>query len=406
MKRMMTILTALLLWCMPASAQTPAWELAATQLEQEMALLLEGENYTRLFAGWWEEFEPWQEKLETYTWQRPTCTVFITCDDAALAAVAADAGVTEPDETLLGEVGAWVVRTICRMGPSVVHSVLTGHVLYIDPSQPDGAMIFLRFYEDGAPILFVTTAQGGAVCMEATVLATDWGLEDFASVSGVQLVLDDSQPGLMVASGERRVIAWPPFTPEGATDAQRSASLAQELMRRMGDPAYWSAYGVWGDYLTVMSAWAKGDFSAPRMTLKLEVDAATHALAVWGDWGALAMTENAAIQRRLSRTLPLAFEDKLVSMSATADEFSAAYMIDASAMYADSAHAEGSDTYLLLYDGGHAVLVNVWSEHGAVQMSARYLPLPELAACQSAAEVSMWLTEAVAPVTCIEVLPE
>ena len=405
-RRFVVLLAAMVLWCAPAQALTPTWDLVVAQLEQEMAMLAESRYYLKLIAGVSDGLiSDRQADMAGYTWRQPLQTVYIGCDEEFLKLVL---GITESElsSTLTGELISALTVSMVRSpkdaGAAILTNAMTTSVMYLDTTQPDGSMIFLRTYADGAPILFTVRAQQGAAIMTACALVDADELTQGDLTENLQARLD-RYPGVALVSAERTVIAWPPFTADGTTAAQRAASLAQEMMRRMADPEYLSVYGLPEESQKVVAAWAKGDYADPVLTLYMGPDS-FDLQPVMDDTMRIAMVENRATQRLMMRRMHEAFLNYVVSANITPEMHMAMNTTLTSAMYADLMYPEGSGTYLLFYEGGHAVQVSVWSEHGVVQMTARYLPLPELAACRTAEEASRWLSDALVPVVLTEIV--
>lgn len=407
-KRIMALLTAaMLMLCVPAMAMTPPRELCAQYLAQELRELAASVYYPQTVAG--SMAAELADDLTTYaacTWEQPTLTVYITCDAAALAQMLAPLGL-EPTDALGAEAAIAAIRSVISPATdaetAALKAILTAQYSCLDAQIPNGMAVCLRFFADGAPIMYQLTAQDAVVSMAASVAVNAGDLAECATAAQVQTCLDARAPGFFLVSEDVAVMPCQLFTPQGVNRAEKAVSLAQELGRQLADPALPELYGLSEAQQAFLADWAAGDYAAPRMVLQLELDPAVHASVPWGFAGQFAMMEGSAVQRRLLRALPGSFMGAVTTRLCTPPESIAASVVQVRTIFGDLRGADGTGVYLLLYEGGHAMMVVWTAEIGVTTMTASYLPLPGLAACADAEAASIWLSSALAPVLCTPV---
>lgn len=394
LKRMLLIALSVLL-ALPAMAEGALLEDHAARLAQEIPLLVGNEAYVRMYAGpFWEG----DEALIAGTWQSPAGDAYLSVDEAALEAMlsAGALSVSGLPEDLLPSLVSAAVMKLAAYEDFVAVSVGRADAAYLDAAQPDGVMMFVRFYHDGLPLLFSCSANDGAVLLTAAVMPVLAGVTDATSL---QARLAELGASFVVVTQTPAWIVGDVFTDlTGTTMPQRAVALACEAARRMGDPQYRGPYCMGMPIEETVTRWSTGDYTQPRLMVQPALDVRVHGQAVWGMESALVLADaESPAARQLGRML---YGSWFGGLTQSATDAIAAASTGVGAFYADPAQPDGNGAYILCYEGGHAMLVHWHAQGGVVELVAEYLPVPGLAACQSAADVSMWLTRNASPVVC------
>ena len=400
LKRIVLIALAVLL-ALPAAAETALLESHAALLAGEIPQLLGNEAYVRMYiAGPFLQENEALNALAACAWQKPTGDAYLSVDDAALADLLAggELGVSELPQELLPALLSATVMNLDAYEDFFVSTVSRTGVSYLDAAQPDGVTMFVRFYEDGRPLLFSCTANGGAVLLSAAIVPGMEGVTDAASLQaelaerGARFIRVTEAPARM--EGGIPVIT-------GLTKPQRAAALAQAAASRMADPAYRGLYGMGMSIEETVAAWSTGDYARPCLMVEPALNVRSHGPRIWGaDALAVLADAESPAARQLESQICRSWFAALASGAGNNMTAVAAATTALGGFYADPSEPDGSGAYILCYDGGHAMLVCWHAENGVVEMVAEYLPVPELAACRSAQEVSLWMIENASPVVC------
>lgn len=411
MKRIMLLMLALLL-AIPAAAEGTLLEGYASQLTQDIRLQIADESYVALYTGGFSEpvSRPLQW-LSECSWQQPIRDVYLSIDMNAL-----NAALTMPNEwasegmsMILPEYLPALARYAVAPPTSPEHMIITriatADMTYIDPAQPDGVMMFIRFYADGHPALFTVSAKDSAVALKAEVPVCLIGMPEGEEVEALREYLEENGMAFVQLREEPVLLSTGGFPEvQGATLVQRAVSLAEEAGRRMADPSRRAVFGLTEAQDALIAGWAMADYAAPCMMVIPELDVRVHAMTVWGERAlpVLAAADSPSA-RRLEEMFPGSWFGALLNRFDTGDGVVAANATTTEAFYADPEQPDGLGVYLLTYAGGRMMMVSWVAENGVVSMSAQYLPLPDLALCMSATDMSMWFMRYAVPVVCTEV---
>lgn len=410
MKKLLLLMLVLLL-AVPAAAEATLLDGCASQLTQDIRLQIADESYVAMYTGGFSEPVTRPLKwLSECTWQQPTHEVYLTVDmDALKAALAAQnewapEGVEALPAEYLPALARYAVAPPTSPEHMIITRIATANVTYIDPAQSDGVMMFIRFYADGHPVLFTVSAQDSAVVLTAEAPVCLIGmpegqeveaLREYLNENGMAFVQLREEPVLLTTGGFPEV--------QGATLAQRAASLAEEAGRRMADPARRAVFGLTEAQDSLIAGWAKADYAAPCLMVIPGLDARVHGMSVWGERCLPVLAaEDSPAARRLEEMLPGSWFGALLNRFNTIDGVVAANATTTEAFYADPEQPDGSGVYLLTYTGRRMMMVSWVAENGVVCMDAQYLPLPDLALCMSATDMAMWFTRYAVPVFCTE----
>lgn len=426
MKRWICLLTTLMmLLALPGLAEQPTMLERADALAAELPGFATMELYGVLDGGL---FDPGAEEAiaqaAAMTWREPVATVYLSADMEQAIAEERGQGV-EVDTDMLAFVEPMLAPAI---GNAVVASVsgdswtamtlsnvLASDTRYNDPTQPDGAMVFLRFYEDGAPVIFSVNATGGAVVMTCcalmeveearavvftqasgvTVIPAEEAGQPLAvcrSAADVQAWLDAGERGFVKASDEPAVLPLAGMTMTGGTLTENVMQLAAETGRRMGVPAMAMQTDV-AEINQRLSEWAAVDYAAPCMMLTAQPDLKTFAPMVWGSPAyPLLDAGDERIVRTLEESLHAQMFFGLVARQRDVQTIAAVSMSSFAGLWADPAMEDGTGMALLLYEDADCAMFVSWSARaGVVTLQSMCLPLPELARCETATEAALFL---------------
>lgn len=408
LKRLLLILLALLL-AVPAAADGALLDGYAAQLTQDIRLQIANESYVAMYTGGFNEGVSRPLKwLSECTWQQPTHDVYLSIDMDALNAALAEPNewASEGMSTILPEylpaLARYAVVPPTTPEDMLIGSIASAGVTYIDPAQPEGVMMFIRFYTDGHPVLFTASAKGSAVVLTAEVPVCLIGmpageevaaLQEYLEKTGMAFVRPSQEPVLLSSGGFPEV--------QGATMVQRAASLAEEAGRRMADPERRAVFGLTETQDSLIAGWAEADYAVPQLAVIPELDVKTHGAPLWGMNAVKVLAdEGSPAARQLSGKLYGSYFGALLNRYGGVDTVVAANATTVQTFFADPAQPDGMGAFLLSYEGGHMMLVSWIAQNGVVDMGAQYLPLPELAACGDPTEMFMWFVMNASPVVC------
>ena len=408
MKRLLLIMLALLL-AVPAAAEGTLLEGYAAQLTQEIRLLIADESYVAMYTGGSSEALSRPLKwLSACTWQQPTHDVYLSIDmDVLNAALAVpNEWASESMSTILPEylpaLARYAVAPPTSPERMIITRIATADVTYIDSAQPDGVMMFIRFYADGHPVMFTVAAQDSAVVLTAEAPVCLIGMPEGQEAEALRKYLEENEMSFVQLQEEPVMLSTGGFPQvQGETLEQRAASLAEEAGCRMADQARRAAFGLTAAQDSLIAGWAEADYTAPRLAAIPELDVKTHGAPLWGINAVKVLAnEGSPAARQLNGMLYSSYFGALLNRYGGVDTFVAANATTAQAFFADPAQPDGMGAYLLGYEGGHMMLVSWMAENGVVGMNAQYLPLPELAACVDATEMFKWFVMNASPVVC------
>lgn len=410
MKRWIALLTTfLLLWtALPVAAEglPERAEDVIARLAGELPLLLGNGAYVDIYTGAWvEDFDPAISALARNTWQQPICTVYLSCDEERLlteTGVGAEAAdVMRP---YIPQVLVSLVRGNMEHDAMLINTIGQNSDHYVDESMPEGTIVFLRFYADGAPLIGVVTAYRGAVSVSMGVIAGSDGLEQCRTVAEVQAWLDARGMGGILAGEAPVMLPVPAAAVNGDTEPARAADLARLCVAQMAHPLYLMAR----DPAEVIGYQIKPEeYDTLRLALYTELELRTHGILCYAGSVPLALAnDSGAVERRLTQRLTGSCLGMLVSRYGGMKETLAMSVSTVETFYADPAREDGTGVYMFFYEGGGAVMVSVTASNGVVGMSAQLMPLAELARCQSALEASLWFAGKGFPFVCAEVNAE
>lgn len=396
------MVVALLLTALPAFAQEPSLlEQNAARLATGMPQMATNEAYLKTLGV--TLTEDVQDALAVYgtgTWQEPLLTVWLGYDADMLNVLSSSYGMdVDSLVALMPDLVALLGSRMIVAEDVMVASALLNSIGYVDPTQPDGTMIFLRIYADGAPLIYRVTANDGAVWMtcgavcSADLLATCRTLEDvegWLRYMNPPIVTVHAEPVLLPDSGAGLT---------GENLLMQVAQLADMSLGKWQDPGYLMVMGT-NEVDLPAERVPVGDL---RMAVRVELDVGTHAAPLLGLEAVEAMkTGGEPVARRFRQMLPAAWASALVAQRSML----ALSMMNATTAWSIVPAADGGEAacvYLLFYGDADVVSVACVAENGVATLQAQYLLLPELALCQNAAEVALWLAECAVPAVCTEV---
>ena len=454
LKRMLLLLLALLL-ALPAAAEEPLLEQYAAQAAQELPLLAGNEHFAALYTGYWDDGV--HELLAGYaaqTWQRPIRDVYLGVDEAELDAMIKAKGVKldeSTEEYLNWQIPMLVYSqlTFNRSYEALIAGAIVGTTLrYTDPAQPEGMMAFIRFFEDGDPLLYSINCVDGAVALSCGVLPEDeqsddvqvkiygadmsdelmaelieqgvmtiqeippeeqaekLAIADCSSAEDVNRWLKEREIMCVIASDEPIVLDVKQGIEKGATHAETAIRLVEQSAQRIGDQELMLLMTGDVQMTQQLSLLGSGDYSRPRLMVEVPVEVKTHGSLVWGMSATMALAaaeEGDPALRAMRWMLPDALINSLVNAQLRAEDMALLSISTYGGMYADPDHPDGNGMYLLLYEDGHTVCVTWACQNGAAVMQAKFLTLRGLSECQTAMDVTLWLMQQGIPVVCNEI---
>lgn len=448
LKRLLLILLALLL-ALPAVAEEPLLEQYAAQAAGEFKQLAGTRWYAELYTGVGYGYDRMSDLLAGYAaqgWQNPTHDVYLSVDeDAVMTMLIAEAG-SELDEATLTYVRQQMPMLISAQLPMIntsYEALMLGQMMwtnlrYTDPAQPEGLMTFIRFFEDGDPLLYSVNCADGAVALSCCILpeidqaeteqVKIWGsdIPDELLEQGMFVIQDmppeETKPVLAECRNAADVNLWlqhhgvmfvaateaPILMPaqnvleKGSTQAETAVILARKAMERIGNLEIMLMMTSDAQIAHGLTEWGEGDFTRPSLMVEVPVSAQTHGTSIWGPSTAKALAA-AAADDPARRMLEMQAPDLLMSSVMNARLRAQVSISSYGGMYADPAQPDGAGMYLLLYEDGYPVAVSWASMNGSAVMQAKIVPLDELAGCRTAAEVSLWFMSQGIPVVCSEI---
>lgn len=405
LKKLMVILLAVLM-TLPALAEETLLEMHAAQLTRDMAQLATDDAYLAMYTGGY--FLSGSEKLTRLaacTWCEPVCDVYLSVDEAMMGDMLAAMGGTLQAEYVLPFI-VFAVDPPVDQDALLIRNLAQISVTYIDEAQPDGMMVFVRFYADGLPVLFCLNAQGSAVMLTATPITNVPELPVGEEAQTLQASFNESGMPLYASEMPQMLLTGSGHVLSGDTMTQRAVSLAQEAGRRMSDPVHRMMFGLTPAQEQLMAEWGNGEFGAPSMILALQLDPRVHGVSVWGmDAVEVLADADSPAARRLAGMVNGSYFGALIARRGV-DMHVAANATTTSTFYADPSQPDGSGAYLLFYEGGRLMLVSWIAENGVVDMGAEYLPIPGLSECTDATEAELWFVQNATPVDLTQVIPE
>lgn len=456
MKRILLLLLALLLALPTAMAEQPLMEHYAAQLAQELPQLARNPNYAQIYGVWNDKQKTLLAQYAQHTWQHPAHDVYLSIDKAGIADFLAEQGIATEgftaaylDEFALSVISMQVQPMLTSSDALVVSSILANGIHYTDPAQEDGCLAFIRFFDDGAPLLYMLDAADGAVALSCMVLMEDvpqpaldvqitvygdvgdflteligenevkivWPAQEEMPQEEANLLLADcrnaedvnswmqAQETLgVIATDEPVLMAGAAALPQGANHAETAVLLAQATAQRMGDPAVQSEYGTNTEINQRLNTWAANDYSQPRLMVALPIKAETHASMVMGPSAlmVLAQDEEGPAARQVKGMLPASLCSFLNAPSSVT-ELAASSMAAWGGMYPAPDQPDGIGMYFLFYEGGHVMAVSWLAENSVMIMQANYLAMPGLSECETATDVSLLLMSKGIPMACTEI---
>lgn len=407
-RRLMSILLAVLL--LPAAAAY-AEEASEDVLAQEIRRLVDNEDYVSMFSMM-SASDAVLELFAGCSWTQPAAQVYLSGDAEVYAAQSMVALGEESPENAVELIQAALPTLITRQviqpedyAESIAINVAQSAAFRIDPDQADGSMLYLRFYEDGMPILYCLRASEGAVMITATACVGAEGLGECRSALDVQAWLDANEVIGVTAYDEPVLMANVDHDLEGGTRARSALSLVQTMAIEAADPQYIGLTGVQAEEAVALLAdWTSGDFTSPRLMAETPLTMAWQGTALFAP-GVLKImyAEDDTALRCLTRSIgtTAAMHTMLMSL-ARSGRMNAFNIVSVATMYADPAQEDGAGLIVLLFTEGRHAMVSWYAENGVVMLNAFYLPLPELDGVTTAAEVSLWLIGNGLPAQCVE----
>lgn len=409
MRKWLLMLMSLLLLAAPALAEDALLEDCTVQLAQDLPAIMDNAAYTEIYlpAVFKEAVADQFGQYSAYTWEKPLFDVYLSVDRAALESMLGEQGITVTEDTrtrmqqLLPTMMCSLMQTYSDEYDVLLSNLLQCTRFYADPARPDGTMAFIRFFEDGMPLLYLVDAQDGAVLAGVNALLHAEELAACQNAQDVQRWMDANGKKVLVASDEPVLMQLTQAECAGSTMSERALGLVPELLAAMNDEAYSQLLGLGESAPNVLQGWAAGDYARPRLMAQAELNLEAHGAMLLGNNGTLPLADgDSAVARSLRQMLAgTAYSQLLIQQIDDGYQtLSIATSITAMARYADPQQPDGTGMYILLYDGGHAIWVSWYAENGVVVLNASYLPAEDVAECQSVAELTTKLTALGLPV--------
>lgn len=384
MKRLLVMLLMLALMAMPAAAETEL-EKYCDQLNRDVAELAGNTQHLMLSTGgWWLDEE--LLSLSGKPGERPLADVYLTYDAQAVASRMVQEGVLTTEQTeeylRLFMPGLLTTQLLSDDYSLVTANALSAAAYYVDPAQPDGAMVFVRFYEEGMPIIFRLLAHDGAVQLTA-VPWLDWeNCVTGGSAEEVQVYLDQKGLTGFIAAAEPVLLPYFAVGLTGDTMAQMAASLVRHMMDCVEQEELRAILGLQEAQVQIMDGWVSADYTAPRLMAGAPLSLEEHGFVLNGaPVLPLMMEGDTAAVRKLRLTLAeQAINNTIFSYSAAwnphmnIDKTLVCASTAMGTMYPDPDQPDGSGLFVLLYEGGHQVMVGWTASSGVVLLEACYLP--------------------------------
>ncbi|MBR3763190.1 MAG: hypothetical protein IKK57_01390 [Clostridia bacterium] len=404
MKRWICVVTALLLMTLAFTAGAETLPLdVIDRLAGELPQLLGNEAYADIFTGAWTmDFDAAIEALAQNAWQHPSHTVYLGCDDLRLLTeLGAPESAVEAMRPYLVTAIVTLVRDDASYDAMLLNRIGQNSDFFVDADMPDGAIVFLRFYEDGPPLIGVAAANNGAVSVSVGVVSGADDLSLCRTASDVQAWLDARGMAYILASETPVMLPVSAVDTAGDAEPARAASLARICAGQMSDAAWLQARGAADAGVNPVDA---DLYDSLRLAVYMELDLHTQGMVCFGGSVPVALaSDDGPVERRLSLNLPNTYMLHLVSNYGGVVEILTMSTSMVETLYADPERADGTGAYLFFYEGGGAAVVNFLARDGVVCMNAMLTPLDGLSGCQSATDVSLWLARRTVPAVCTEV---
>lgn len=165
----------------------------------------------------------------------------------------------------------------------------------------------------------------------------------------------------------------------------RAVELAARLDALAEDEGFLTALTSLEEVLVTIRGWAEGSHDAPVRLFRVDTSELPGSLAGMMGEG-LSEAAVAELHRRLPMRLP-----SLLCANQGALQLATASHCQVSEVFATQ--AQGSGVLMLLYEDAVPVLVAWRTENGAALMQASFLDDAALAACTTAEQASVWLSE-------------
>lgn len=386
MKRLLVMLLMLALLAAPAAAETSQMEEKCDQLNRDVAELAGNAQHLMLSTGgWWLDEE--LLSLSDEPGVRPVADVYLTYDAQAVMARMTQEGVLTTEQTeeylRLFMPGLLVNQLLMDDDfPMMTANAISSAVYYIDPAQPDGAMVFVRFYEEGVPLIFRLLARDGAVQLTAVPWLNWETCVTGASAAEVQVYLDQRGLTGFIAAEEPVLLPYFAVGLSGDTMPEMAASLVQHMMDCVGQEEFRAILGLQEAQVQILDEWVSADYTAPRLMAGAPLSLEEHCFVLNGaPVLPMLMEGDTAAVRKLRLTLAeQAINNTIFSYSAAwdpytyFDEMFACASTAMGTMYPAPDQPDGSGLFVLLYEGGHQVMVGWTASSGVVMLEACYLP--------------------------------
>ncbi len=400
MVRKLMIMLLLLLCAATAAAGESLTEQYAAQLAQEIPQMIQNEVYVDMFANDSAQLDEILTPFRAMIWAKPAGDVYLSLDVEKVLAQSAAAGMVLPDNAaqcvqdyaavLMGH----FLTNVTDAEKATAAFLLKSSIFYTDPAQPEGMTMFVRLYEDGAPIVFLQRAMNGAVEMSASVLVNDTPPSDCRDAQAFQAWLDATGRDMLIASAEPVIMAHSALELTAGAFHENVTKMALALSKRMADADYIRMVSSGDEDITsLVQAWAQDTASvAPRFIVS-EALTVEHARKIWWEDAASLMAEGNTPEARLFRQmLPTSVTTPMLFRYAAdhAQVMNARNMFNINAIYADAEETERTGIYFLVYEEG-AIEVAYFVENGVVVLNAAYLPVKELGEAKTEEELAAFL---------------
>ena len=387
MKKLLVMLLMLALLAAPAMAETSLMEEYCQQLNRDVAELAGNTRQMMLSTGglWLDEE---LAGLYAVRGERPLADVYLTYDAQAVMERMVQEGVQITEQTedylRLFMPGLLVNQLLADDLSMVAANAISSAAYYIDPAQPDGAMVFVRFYEEGSPLVFRLLAKDGAVQLTAVPWLNWENCVTGAGAAEVQACLDQKGLTGFIASEEPVLLPYFAVGLTGDAMPERAASLVQHMMDCVGQEEFRTILGLYSDaHVQLLDDWTSADYTAPRLMAGAPLSLEEHGYALHGaPVLPLLLEGDTAAVRKLRLTLAeQAINNTIFSYSAAwnphmnIDKTLLCASTAMGTMYPDPDQPDGTGLFVLLYEGDHQVMVGWTASNGVVLLEACYLPV-------------------------------
>jgi len=400
-RKLMFLLTVLLCVATAAAGESLTEQYAA-QLAQEIPQMLSNEVFVDMFTNGSTQVEEILAPYRQMTWARPKNDVYLSLDVDAVPVLSEASGMELPEnaaqcvQDYATVLMSHFLADLNDPTEAIAAFLLKNSLFYADPTQPEGMLMFVRLYEDGAPIVFFQRAMNGAVELNASVLVADAPPAECGDVQAFQIWLDTTGREMLIASAEPVVMALSAPELTAGTFHENATRMALALHKRMADADYVRMVSSGDeDVAELMQAWAQDTANMAPRAIAGTVLMTEHAREIWGQEAASLMAEGNTPEARLFwQMLPTSVTTPMLFRYASdhARAMNARNMFSISAIYADAAQPERTGIYFLVYEEG-AIEVAYFVENGVVVMNAAYLPVKELGEAKTEEELAAFLAE-------------